>query len=157
MDAQNLLAIISICVSTILSIGAIALSVVFFIYSNKQNKETAIIENNIKNSIDKLEGLYNRTYTDTFGALKTQLDAMQRHIFKEPISTNAPDDLIFELQGFIQKNKNTTIDKILTHFNSHSKDKICTILEKFNSRQIISFDGYYINEHKKQHLSVDGE
>ncbi len=81
MTPQDILNITNVVVSLTLSIGAIALSIFFYRESNKQNKETALIQTEIKNAVRNLEILHDRTYTDTFGALKTQLDAMQKYIF----------------------------------------------------------------------------
>ena len=57
MDSQVTLNIVTICISTILSIGAILLSIWFYRESNKQNKETALMQTDIKNAIEKLEQL----------------------------------------------------------------------------------------------------
>jgi flagellar basal body-associated protein FliL len=63
MDVQNLLSIVFILISTVLSVGAIVLSFWFYKESTKQNKETALMQSDIKNAIEKVEQLYNRTYT----------------------------------------------------------------------------------------------
>jgi hypothetical protein len=54
MDTQELLNIVTIAISTILSVGAILLSLWFYKESNKQNKETALMQIDIKNAIDFL-------------------------------------------------------------------------------------------------------
>lgn len=76
------------------------MSIWFYRESNKQNKETALMQIDINNAIQKLEYLYERTYTDTFGVLKTQLDAMQKHIFTSSVgetNTSEPNNLRFML------------------------------------------------------------
>ena len=58
MNSQDTLNIVTISISTILSVGAIILSIWFYRESNKQNNETALMQADIKNAIQKLEQLY---------------------------------------------------------------------------------------------------
>lgn len=116
MESQDLLNIVTISVSTILSVGAIILSIWFYRESNKQNKETALMQTDIKNAIIKLEQLYDRTYTDTFGALKTQMDAMQKHIFTKSVgdtNTGETNNIRFFILGCVSEKRTLTIDELV--------------------------------------------
>lgn len=156
MGTQELLNIITICISTILSIGAIILSLWFYKESNKQNKETSLMQTDIKNAIVKLEQLHDRTYTDTFGALKTQFSAMQNHIFPSTvgeINNSEPDKLRFYILGFITQNTFITIDQLCQAITGYEKTKIKETIYSFHQEGIINFDGNkikYVNKFNKQ-------
>lgn len=144
MDSQVVLNIVTICISTILSIGAILLSIWFYRESNKQNRETALMQKEIKNAVDKLEQLYNRTYTDTFGALKTQLSAMQKHIFTSSIGEtdiSEPNSLRFYVLGCITEKNSITIDELCTQITSFENSEIKDTVYKFHREGLVNFDG----------------
>ncbi len=160
MDSQELLNIITILVSTILSVGAIILSLWFYKESNKQNKETTLMQTDINNAIQKLEQLYNRTYTDTFGALKTQLDAMQKHIFTSSVGdTNAsePDQLRFYVLGCITEKTTLTIDDLYTQISGFNKTEIRETVYTFHREGIVSFDGTTILYSKPNRQNIEGQ
>ena len=147
MDSQVLLNIVTICISTILSVGAILLSIWFYRESNKQNKETAIMQTDIKNAIERLEQLYNKTYTDTFGVLKTQLSAMQKHIFTSSvgeIGTNEPNNLRFYVLGCITEKIEISIEELCSQISTFEKSEIKDAVYKFHQEGIINFDGKQI-------------
>ncbi len=144
MESQELLNVVTISVSTILSVGAIALSIWFYRESNKQNKETSLLQTEIKNAVEKLEQLYNRTYTDTFGALKTQLDAMQKHIFTSSVGdTNAsePNNLRLYVLGCITEKNQLSIDDLCTEVKGFNKTEITSTVYKIHRDGLVSFDG----------------
>ncbi len=144
MNSQDILNIVTIAISTILSVGAIILSVWFYRESNKQNKETAIMQVDIKNAIEQLEKLYDRTYTDTFGALKNQLDAMQKHIFNSSVgttNTSEPNQLRFSVLGCITEKAIMTIDELCQSLNGFKQTEITEIIYTFHREKIVDFDG----------------
>ena len=144
MDMQNLLSIVSIVISTVLSVGAIILTLWFYKESTKQNKETAIMQTDIKNAIEKLEQLYNRTYTDTFGVLKTQMDSMQKHIFSSSVgntNTSEPNQLRFAVLGCISDKKCLSKDELIKHLSNYKNTEITEMIYTFHKEQIINFDG----------------
>jgi len=161
MNSQDLLNIITISISTILSIGAILLSIWFYRESSKQNKETALMHTSIKNAIEKLEHLYDRTYTDTFGALKTQMDAMQKHIFNSSVGhTNAsePDQLRLFVLGCITDKATLSIDDLCKAVTGYNKVDIQNTVYTFHREGIIDFDGQTI-KHTKNIIgnNIDGQ
>ena len=152
MDAQNLLSIVSITISVVLSVGAIILSLWFYKESTTQNKETALIQSDIKTAIEKLEQLYNRTYTDTFGVLKTQMDSMQKHIFSSSVgntNTSEPNQLRFAVLGCISDKKCLSKDELIKFLSNYKNSEITEMIYTFHKEQIISFDGttiHYLKE-----------
>jgi len=144
MDSQVTLNIVTVCISTILSIGAILLSIWFYRESNKQNKETALMQTDIKNAIEKLEQLYDRTYTDTFGALKTQLDAMQKHIFTSSVgetNISEPDNLRFYVIGCVTDKTNLSIDELCNEVKGFKKTEITETVYSIHREGLVDFDG----------------
>jgi hypothetical protein len=149
----------STIISIILAVIAIFLSVWFFIESNKQNKDTALLQIEIKNAIEKLEQLYNRTYTDTFGALKTQLSVMQEHIFHSSVgdtNTSEPNNLRFSILGCITEKKILTFDELCTHVTGFKKSDIQETVYCIHRDRIIHFDGKKI-EYIKQNITQNIE
>jgi hypothetical protein len=144
MTSQDLLNIITISISTILSVGAIILSIWFYRESNKQNKETSLMQTDIRNAVEKLEQLYDRTYTDTFGTLKTQIDAMQKHIFSSSVgNTNEskPDNLRFSILGCVTEKTKITIDELCQTINGYTQTEITQTVYKFHREGLVNFDG----------------
>ena len=127
-----------------LIIGAILLSIWFYRESNKQNKETALMQTDIKNAIEKLEQLYDRTYTDTFGALKTQLDAMQKHIFTSSVgetNISEPDNLRFYVIGCVTDKTNLSIDELCNEVKGFKKTEITETVYSIHREGLVDFDG----------------
>jgi predicted transcriptional regulator len=156
MDSQLILNIVTICISTILSIGAIILSIWFYRESNKQNKETALMQTDIKNAIEKLEHLYDRTYTDTFGALKTQLDAMQKHIFTSTVgetNISEPNNLRFYVIGCITDKSKLSIDELCNEVKGFKRAEITETIYKIHREGLIEFDGNIINYLKSDNMT----
>lgn len=161
METQELLNVITISISTILSIGAIILSIWFYRESNKQNKETSLMQTNIKNAIEKLEQLYDRTYTDTFGALKTQLDAMQKHIFTSSVgdtNISEPNNLRFYILGCITEKTTITIDDLFSNVTGFKETEITETVYQIHREGLVNFDGKMIKYIKPENnKSVDGQ
>ncbi|MEO9964450.1 MAG: hypothetical protein ABJF11_01605 [Reichenbachiella sp.] len=160
MGTQEILNIVTISISTILSIGAILLSIWFYRESNKQNKETALMQVDIKNAIEKLDQLYNRTYTDTFGALKTQLDAMQRHIFNSSVgdtNTSEPNNLRFSVIGCITEKTIITIDDLCNQVSNYNETQIKETVYKIHQEGLVSFDGSKIEYIKPSISKIAGQ
>ena len=160
MDTQVILSIVAIAISTVLSAGAIWLSIWFYMESSKQNKETALLQTNIKNSISQLEQLYSRTYTDTFGALKTQLDAMQKHIFNSTvgeIGIGEPNNLRFSIIGCITQQPELTLDELCREVKGFKINEITEMVYAIHREGLIQFDGQKIQHSKAQNSDSNSE
>jgi hypothetical protein len=144
MNSQDTLNIVTISISTILSVGAIILSIWFYRESNKQNNETSLMQADIRNAIQKLEQLYDRTYTDTFGALKTQLDAMQKHIFTSSVgetNTSEPNNLRFYVIGCLTDKNTISIDELYSEVKGFKRTEITETVYNIHREGLIEFDG----------------
>jgi hypothetical protein len=162
MSSQDLLNIVTISISTILSIGAIILSIWFYRESNKQNKETSLMQTDIKNAIEKLEQLYDRTYTDTFGALKNQMDAMQKHIFHSSVGntdTSEPNQLRFYVLGCVTEKTIITIDELCKIITNYKQLEITETIYAFHREGLVEFDGKQIKYLKKDssNFGIEGQ
>ena len=162
MNPQDLLNIVTISISTILSVGAIILSIWFYRESNKQNKETALMQVDIRHAISKLEHLYDRTYTDTFGALKNQMDAMQKHIFTSSVgdtNTSEPNQLRFSILGCVTEKNTMSIDELCKNMTGFKRTEITETVYSFHRDKIVDFDGTTIKYLKKEQSSesIDGQ
>jgi hypothetical protein len=163
MDSQIILNIVTICISTILSLGAILLSIWFYQVSNKQNKETALMQTDIKNAIEKLEQLYDRTYTDTFGALKTQLDAMQKHIFTSSVgetNNSEPNNLRFYVIGCVTDKTTLSIDQLCNEVKGFNRTEITETVYKIHREGLVEFDGNnikYLKADNNQSVTGQGD
>ncbi len=162
MESQELLNIVTISISTILSVGAILLALWFYKESNKHNKETALMQIDIRNVIEKMEQLYNRTYTDTFGALKTQIDAMQKHIFSSSVgdtNTSEPNQLRFSVLGCITEKVNISIDDLYKQVSTYNKTEITETIYTFHREGLVNFDGQKIKylKNNKMKDSLEGQ
>ncbi|WP_339700079.1 hypothetical protein [uncultured Roseivirga sp.] len=158
MDSQILLNIISIVISTILSVGAIMLSFWFYRESSKQNKETGFIYVDIKNAIEKLEKLSDRTYTDTFGALKGQMDLMQKHIFTSSVgetNTSEPNTLKFYILGYLSDKVETSFDNLCNESKGYNKTEIREIIYSFHRDGIVNFDGRSVKYLKQEQVAQE--
>lgn len=162
METQDLLNIVTISISTILSVGAIILSIWFYRESNKQNKETTLMQADIKNAITKLEQLYDRTYTDTFGALKAQMDAMQKHIFTKSVgdtNTSETNNIRFFVLGCVSDKQTITIDDLCSQMTGFKKTEIKEAVYTFHREGIVQFDGkkiVYLRSINK-HENIEGQ
>lgn len=144
MDAQDILSIVSIVISSILSITAMILSIWFYRESTSQNKETALMQSEIKNSVNKLEQLSNRTYTDTFGALKTQLDVMQKHIFSDSVgitATSAPNNLRFSILGCMMEKTEVELEDLCKDLSGYETTEITQMVYSIHRDGLVEFDG----------------
>ncbi len=153
LDSNLILNIVSIVISTILSVGAIVLSFWFYRESNKQNKETTVMNVQIKESILKLEKLYDRVYTDTFGALRGQMDAMQKHIFSPSVgdtSVKQPNQLRMMVLGCVAQFDQITIEELYMQVTGFDKNKITETVYAFHQEGVISFDGKVVTRIPKQ-------
>lgn len=160
MDTQITLNITTITISTILSVGSIVLSLWFYNESNKQNKETTLLQADIRNAIEKLEQLYNRTYTDTFGALKTQMAAMQNHIFNSSVGdtdTSEPNTLRFSVLGCVMERKTLTLNELCKQVTGYKKHEIQKTVYRIHCEGLIRFDGNKIEYIETNNHNIEGQ
>ena len=74
-------------VSIILAILSLTFAILFYRWSEKSNKQTFELSKGIENNTKKIEDLFDRFYSDTFGLMKSNYEAMQSSIFNKNISS----------------------------------------------------------------------
>lgn len=129
--------------SIILAIVSLILSLYFFNVSQKTNKESEKIANDIKNTTEKLEQLFDKLYSDTFSMLKNQSDAMQKHLFSVGTINNKPNKTDAELLiiAKIVQVRKITVDSLCKEFEDLEKDRIHKIVEVLKQKGNVDFDG----------------
>ncbi|OMQ22178.1 hypothetical protein [Serratia oryzae] len=118
--AITVIGFIATIASLILAIGAIWLSFVFYKMSNEASKETTKAAKDIQASVERLEKIFDKLYSDTFSMMRDTVTDMRQHIWKKP-HTGSPDDII---------SNEEKIDKLK---DSISKEIICIVDEKLKS------------------------
>lgn len=74
-------------VSIILAIISLIFAVIFYRWSEKSNKGTFELSKGIEGNTKKIEELFDRFYSDTFGLMKSNYEAMQSSLFNKNISS----------------------------------------------------------------------
>jgi len=103
MSNIELLALVASIASLILAIGAIWLSIVFFNMSNKASQATTKASEGIDASIQRLENLFDKLYSDTFSMMKDTVTDMRKHIWNGDENSGDGD--------LDETNKNTILEE----------------------------------------------
>lgn len=101
--------------SLILAVGAIWLSIVFYKMSDAASKETTTAAKDIKASVERLENLFDKLYSDTFSMMKDTVTDMRQHIWNKPSRNDASeppvdDDKINALKNSISQEIISIVD-----------------------------------------------
>lgn len=80
-------AIIASVVSVIIGVFAIWLSVTFYKMSTQISESIKEAAKNISSGVERLEKLFDRLYSDTFGIMKETVSDMRKHIWPEEKKT----------------------------------------------------------------------
>ena len=83
MSKVEIFSIISSVVSIALAIFSIVLSMIFFWWSNKANKEAQQATQKIEYTAEKIEKLFDKLYTGTFGLMSSIVTGMKNSVFPE--------------------------------------------------------------------------
>ncbi len=129
MSGIEIVALISSIASLILAIGAIWLSIVFFKMSNEASQATTEAAKGIDSSIQRLEDLFDKLYSDTFSMMKDTVSDMRKHIWSsdnntEKEETSIKNDIIVEAEKKAEEKFieiKSTIDKQLSEILSKQK------------------------------------
>ncbi|MFJ7756308.1 hypothetical protein ACQKGI_20045 [Peribacillus muralis] len=84
--------------SIVLGIVAIWLSVVFYKMSEKSSKEIEKSSNAINSNVEKLDVLFDKMYTDTFGMVKETVSDMRQYVYKSNGTKEEPDKMSLEIE-----------------------------------------------------------
>ncbi|HCB3234518.1 TPA: hypothetical protein SLG96_000176 [Citrobacter koseri] len=118
--AITIIGFIATIASLVLAVGAIWLSFVFYKMSNEASKETTKAAKDIQASVERLEKIFDKLYSDTFSMMRDTVTDMRQHIWKKP-HTGSSDDII------------NNEEKINNLKNSISQEIICIVDEKLKS------------------------
>lgn len=118
--AITIIGFIATIASLVLAVGAIWLSFIFYKMSNEASKETTKAAKDIQASVERLEKIFDKLYSDTFSMMRDTVTDMRQHIWKKP-HTGSSDDII------------NNEEKINNLKNSISQEIICIIDEKLKS------------------------
>ena len=118
--AITIIGFIATIASLVLAVGAIWLSFVFYKMSNEASKETTKAAKDIQASVERLEKIFDKLYSDTFSMMRDTVTDMRQHIWKKPHAGSSED---------IVNNE----EKINNLKNSISQEIICIVDEKLKS------------------------
>ncbi|MEN7552019.1 hypothetical protein AAG747_29180 [Rapidithrix thailandica] len=148
MNTMDIVAFIASLTSIILAILAIILSIVFYKWSDNSNKDIQKVAQAIDGNTKKIENLFDKLYTDTFGLMKSNVEAMQNRFYNVPSSGDSSldrkeylEEIIFSI---LQKNKKESRDKLVNIILSTQKEKeykeseILAALESLEQRDKLS-------------------
>lgn len=140
----NIANIIMTVTSMVLSVLSIALSIAFYWFGYKANKENAELTSIIKNKTESLNYLFDKMYSSSFKLIETQSTAMQKKLF-ESIGTVENSDLLnydLEVLTFIINTKGRcTIQSISEHFINLTEERIKSIVHKIEERGTVKLIG----------------
>lgn len=120
MSNIELLAFVASISSLILAIGAIWLSIVFFKMSNEASQSTTEAAKGIDASVQRLENLFDKLYSDTFSMMKDTVSDMRKHIWSGDDSNDNVEE----------NSKNT----ILEEADKKAEEKIQEIKSAFDKQ-----------------------
>lgn len=109
--------------SLVLAIGAIWLSFVFYKMSNDASKETTKAAKDIQSSVERLEKIFDKLYSDTFSMMKDTVTDMRHHIWKRPEHVKdfkEEDDKVGEIKSSITQEIIEIIDEKFKDFGENS-------------------------------------
>jgi len=95
-SAFDIIAFIASIASLILAIGAIWLSVVFYRMSDQASKATTEAAKDIAASVERLEKLFDKLYSDTFSMMRDTVSDMRKHIW--PVDNHEQEQVVEEAE-----------------------------------------------------------
>lgn len=131
--------IISNILSITLSVVSLCLSIYYYTQSNKVNKDNERISNDIRTSVNKLESLFEKLYSDTFTMFKEQNNTMQNAFLQNNISNSASTsiDPRHTIIGKIVEHKKITVDSLCKLCLSMNPAQVKSIINELHTEGII--------------------
>ena len=83
MSKVEIFSIIASIVSVVLAVFSIALSMIFFWWSNKANKEAQQATQKIEHTSEMIEKLFDKLYNGTFSLMSSIVNGMKNSVFPE--------------------------------------------------------------------------
>jgi uncharacterized protein YoxC len=132
MSTGEIISIVASIASVVLAIIAIWLSIVFYKLSTTLSEDTKEAAKGIMSSVERLEKLFDKLYTDTFSIMKETVDEMRKHAWSEgpSVEDKMIEDTEKKLNARMDALKNevgTEISKLLS--SQHVKESIMPKIE----------------------------
>ena len=124
ISAIEIFSLISSIASLILAIVAIWLSIVFFKMSDAASKATTEAAKGIGASVDRLEKLFDKLYSDTFSMMRDTVSDMRKHIW------NNPSEEKTEISQTIKNEISKQVSKVLEEEGLNNSPKKQEMSEK---------------------------
>jgi hypothetical protein len=95
-SAFDIISFVASVASLILAVGAIWLSVVFYRMSIAASTATTQAAVGIASSVERLEKIFDKLYSDTFSMMRDTVSDMRKHIWPVPVEENAEQERVIE-------------------------------------------------------------
>ncbi len=138
MTAFETVSFIASVASLILAVGAIWLSVVFYKMSVAASNATTEAAKGIASSVDRLEKLFDKLYSDTFSMMRDTVSDMRKHMW--PTDDTEPDKTVEETE----RRADEKIDELKSAFEGQVSDML--------QRQRLTDDKMSSLRHEMRHL-----
>ncbi len=109
----NIIGLVSSIASLVLAIIAIWLSFKFFEKSNEASEKINEAAKGILSSVERLEKLFDKLYSDTFSVMKDTVSDMRKHLW----SNNSDTDDLNKIEEEAEKKAETKIAQIKSEIN----------------------------------------
>jgi hypothetical protein len=125
------ISLISSIASLILAVGAIWLSITFYKMSSAASNATTEAAKGIGASVERLEKLFDKLYSDTFSMMRDTVSDMRKHMW--PSDETEPDKAVEEVEKRADEKINEikkTIEQQLSEVLQHQKiadDKVASL------------------------------
>ena len=113
-EILNIIGLISSIAALILAIVAIWLSFKFFEKSNEASEKTNEAAKGISYSVEKLEKLFDKLYSDTFSVMKDTVSDMRKHLWT---NRSGNEEHISKIEKETEKKAETKIAQIKNEIN----------------------------------------
>lgn len=107
MTVMDLVSLVASIASLIVAVGAIWLSIVFYKMSSNASNATNEAAKGIDASVQRLEKLFDKLYSDTFSMMKDTVSDMRKHIW------NKPSEETGELSQLIKQEIESQVSSVL--------------------------------------------
>lgn len=147
--------ITGIC-SIVLSIVSFTLSILFYRWSDKNNKEITKLTSDIRSQTDTLAALFDKMFNTSFRMIESQSTAMQNKLFdtKGEVENKDATNYEFETVIYLNKIKKCNINDIVNHLKIEEA-KVKTIVKKIKDRGAICINGEEISIIESNSYSIE--
>jgi hypothetical protein len=120
LKGLEIFSIFSSVFSIVLGVVAIWLSVVFYKWSVKSSREMEKSSNAIDSNVKRLEVLFDKMYTDTFGMVKETVSDMRQYVYKSNGSAEAENK---KIQSEIEQKTKVILDDAIKELQDDKLSK----------------------------------